>query len=87
MTIVCLADNVIVNEFDLGRKDNGWGYYWLEKLDNLHTAMHGGQIGPNRTERGFVCPQNWHKLTQKKAQKAKNYSSKSMSHNMAQNNA
>ena len=49
--------------------------------------MHCGQIGPNRTERGFICPQNWHKLTQKKAQKAKNYSSKSMSHNMAQNNA
>ena len=35
MTIVCLAENVIVNESDLGHKDNGWGYYWLEKLDNF----------------------------------------------------
>ena len=27
MNIVCLADNVIVNEFALGHKDNGWGYH------------------------------------------------------------
>ena len=86
MTIVCLADNVIVNEFDLGHKDNGWGYYWLEKLDNVIqqcTVAKLAQTEPNVT----YLPTELAQIDPKKAQKAKNYSSKSMSHNMAQNNA
>ena len=64
MNIVCLAENVIVNKFDLGHNDNGWGYYWLEKLDNVIqqcTVAKLAQTEPNVASFAHRIGTNWPK--------------------------